>query len=82
MTVLFPVMASDRTQRQIDRLLDEAAEAFAQDDWRLLGGRALLLDPENPAAINFLAAAGRALDDTSQVKAVACFQPVRTTGER
>ncbi len=57
-------MATNRTQRQIDRLLDEAEEAFAEIDWdrvRDTAGRALLLDPENQDAINFLGAADRAL---------------------
>ena len=57
-------MATDRTQRQIDRLLDEAEEAFAEGDWdrvRDTAGRALLLDPENRDATNFLAASDRAL---------------------
>ncbi len=56
-------MASERTQRQIDRLLDEAEEAFTHDDWSRLSDRArraLLLDPDNRDAINFLAAAERA----------------------
>ena len=59
-------MASDRTQRQIDRLLDEAEEAFSRDDWHLVSDRArraLLLDPENRDATNFLSAAERALED-------------------
>ena len=57
-------MATDRTQRQIDRLLDAAEEAFAETDWdrvRDTAGQALLLDPENQDAINFLGAAERAL---------------------
>ena len=58
-------MASERVQRQIDRLLDEAEEAIAQLDWRLVQSRAqavLALDTANPDAINYLAAADRGLD--------------------
>ncbi len=57
-------MATDRTQRQINRLLDEAEEAFTEHNWdrvRDTASSALLLDPENRDAINFLAAADRAL---------------------
>ena len=57
-------MASERTQRQIDRLLDEAEQAITEEDWSTVGSRAravLALNPENPDAINYLAAADRAL---------------------
>ena len=63
-TYYFPIMASDRIQRQIDRLLDEAEDAFDQRDWGRLGDRvkrALLLDAENSDALSFLTAAERAL---------------------
>ncbi|MCI0863815.1 MAG: hypothetical protein J4N69_06220, partial [Chloroflexi bacterium] len=57
-------MASDRIQRQIDRLLDEAEDAFDQGEWSRLNERAkrvLLLDAENSDALSFLTAAERAL---------------------
>ena len=57
-------MPGERTQRQIDRLLDEAEGAFDRGEWELLlerAGRALLLDPENSDARNFQSAAERAL---------------------
>jgi tetratricopeptide (TPR) repeat protein len=57
-------MASERIQRRIDILLDEADEAFAQRDWETVKLRAhdtLALDPENKDALTFLSAAGRAL---------------------
>ena len=57
-------MASERTQRRIDSLLDEAEEAIAQLDWRVVHSRSqavIALDPANPDAINYLAAAERAL---------------------
>jgi len=34
------IMASERTQRQIDRLLDEAEEAITEEDWSTVGSRA------------------------------------------
>ena len=61
-------MASERTQRRIDSLLDEAEEAIAQLDWPVVQSRAqavLALDPSNPDAINYLAAADRALDGSA-----------------
>ncbi len=57
-------MASDRIQRQIDRLLDEAEAAFAQRDWTGLQERAqdaLALDAENRDALTFLAAAQKGM---------------------
>jgi hypothetical protein len=57
-------MPSERTLRQIDRLLDEAEQAVEQRNWTLLRQHAqdvLLLDADNEDAQNFLAAAERAL---------------------
>src|SRR6266508_288606 len=57
-------MPSERVQRQIDRLLDEAEAAVAEGDWALVLARsqqALILDPENADAQAFLAAAERGL---------------------
>ena len=62
-------MASERTQRQIDRLLEEAEEAFSRDEWEPLHERAnrrLLLDQENSDARNSVAAAERALGGNVQ----------------
>ena len=61
-------MASERVQRQIDRLLDEAEAAISQSDWTLARDRSqnvLALDPENADALAYLAAAGRALGTSS-----------------
>ena len=55
-------MASERAQRQIDRLLDQAEEAITGQDWLTVGDRArsvLRLDPENRDAIAYLTAADR-----------------------
>ena len=57
-------MASERLQRQIKRLLDEAEQAIAQRDWAMVRERAqdvVFIDPENPEGQAFLAAAERAL---------------------
>ena len=62
-------MASERTQRQIDRLLDEAEEAFSRGEWEPLHERAnrrLLLDPQNSDARNSVASAERALGGNVQ----------------
>ncbi len=56
-------MASERTQRQINRLLDEAESALAKREWqrvRDLASDTLALDPSNADARSFLAAAERA----------------------
>ncbi len=56
-------MASERAQRQIDRLLDEAEEAVSRLDWGTVGDRAqavLAFDPDNADGLAFLAAAERA----------------------
>jgi hypothetical protein len=55
-------MPSERTQRQIDRLLDEAEHAIAARDWTTLRQHALdvlRLDPTNEDARTFLTAAER-----------------------
>ena len=55
-------MASERIQRQIDRLLDQAEEAVESHQWDVVRARAdsvLALDPENADALTFSAAADR-----------------------
>ncbi len=57
-------MASDRIQRRIDRLLDQAEEAADESNWqrvRELSQNILAFDPENTDALGFLAAAERSL---------------------
>jgi hypothetical protein len=61
-------MPSERVQRQIDRLLDEAEQASASEDWSLVQQRSkhvLTFDPENADAVALLAAAERGLQDRS-----------------
>ena len=57
-------MASERTQRQIGRFLDEAEEAAAVSDWARVRDQAqnvLAFDPENVDGVAFVTAADRAL---------------------
>jgi len=59
-------MASERVQRQIDRLLDEAEAAITISDWAVVGDRArnvLRLDPGNSDALSYLAAAERDIEN-------------------
>ncbi|MCH8817886.1 MAG: protein kinase, partial [Chloroflexi bacterium] len=51
--IIPPIMTSERLQRRIDRLLDEAEEAADKRDWALVADsarRVLLVDPENADA--------------------------------
>ena len=55
-------MPSERIQRRIEKLLDEADEAYAQQDWEVVettASSALGLDPENEDALAILAAKAR-----------------------
>jgi len=57
-------MATERIQRRIDLLLDEADQAVANSEWELVLDRAknvLAFDPENQDALAFLTAAERSL---------------------
>ena len=57
-------MASERIQRQIDRILGEAEEPSGQQDWELILEKArhiLTFDPDNSEERAFLAVAERAL---------------------
>ena len=57
-------MTSERIQRQIDRLLDEAEDAVSRSEWAFVHDRAqnaLAFDPENQDALAFLAITERAL---------------------
>ena len=60
-------MVSDRIQRQIEGLLDEAEQAIKDHDWDVVRARAqsvLAVDPENTDALTFKAAAERSLEET------------------
>ena len=59
------LVVSERIQRQIDRLLDEAEEAASELDWAVVRDRAtavLAYQSENPDALAHLAAAEKALE--------------------
>ena len=78
-------MPSERFQRQLDRLLDEAEAALIQRDWQTVADRArdaLALDPESADARDFLRASQRASAGAGE----ALVQPdpsesIRTTPE-
>ena len=60
-------MVSERSQRRIERLLDEADEAVGKLDWDTVKARAravLAFDPDNNDAVELLAAADRAESDS------------------
>ena len=72
-------MVSERIQRQIDRLLDDAEQSFIQRDWATLLDRAqdvLLLAPDSQDALAFQEAAQRALGSTSSNLSDQEAQPV------
>ena len=57
-------MASERVQRQIERLLDKAEEASAERNWEVVRGRArdvLTFDPNNADGLALSAATQSAL---------------------
>ena len=61
-------MSSERIQRHIERLLDEAAEASAEPNREVVRDRAqhgLTFDPQNPDGPALLAVAERALGPTN-----------------
>ena len=65
-------MASERSQRRIERLLDEADEAAAHLDWETVRTRAqavLAFDSQNDDAAELLAAADRAVGEDVAPKA-------------
>ncbi len=71
-----PIIASERTQRQIDRLLHEAEEAITKEEWSTVVSRAravLRLDPQNSDALSYLAAADRELG-------ILAAEPLRSSG--
>ena len=67
-------MPSERVQRQVDRLLDEAEAALADRDWarvRTLAEDALALDPDNADARGLLQGAERRLASDNALPAAA-----------
>ena len=66
-TCIIPLtMPSERVQRRVDRLLDQAEEAVEALDWsrvREVAGSILVVDPDNDDARSFLAMAEHNLVD-------------------
>lgn len=66
-------MPSERIQRRIEKLLDEADEAYARQDWELVETTtksALGLDPENEDALAILAAKARVTGEANPFETV------------
>ena len=75
-------MPSERVQRRIERLLDEADEAIARSDWDVVRDRSqnvIALDPDNGDARTFLSAAERALGGAAAESAPAATAPATPT---
>ena len=83
-------MPSERIQRRIDLLLDQADQALADGDWALVrdsSGKVLALDPDNTDAATYIAAAERAqvtntdsvpspeLTETSSIESLSAGSP-------
>ena len=71
-------MPSERILRQIDRLLDEADAAISKFDWESVcqcAQAVLALDPANSDGAAILAAANRALGETSPASSVSALDP-------
>ena len=75
-------MASDRLQRQVERLLDEADQAIIEEDWSTVASRAraiLRIDPENSDAISYLAVAERDQSTSTELPIFESSQPNTST---
>ena len=75
-------MASDRLQRQVERLLDEADQAIIEEDWSTVASRAraiLRIDPENSDAISYLAVAERDQSTSTELPIFESSQPITST---
>ncbi len=71
-------MPSERIQRRIDALLDEADQAIDAGDWERARGRALdalALDPGNEDAGTILSAAGQRTEGAAPEAAAPAPQP-------
>ncbi|MCH8801486.1 MAG: serine/threonine-protein kinase PknK, partial [Chloroflexi bacterium] len=75
-------MASERVQRRVERLLDQAEEAADEFDWqrvRELTQNILAFDPDNNDALGFLAAADRALSGSTPQPTSQTLTPTTTS---
>ena len=80
-------MVSERIQRQIDQLLDEAGYALSELDWdrvRMRCKGVLALDPENQDAVAYIQAADRAVsnDPTSNDQVQIQAESLRQQGRQ
>ena len=76
-------MASERIQRQIDRLLDQAEDAVESHQWDVVRARAdsvLALDPDNADALTFSAAAERSHGGSTDQEAIPVSATKAPTG--
>ncbi len=76
-------MASERMQRRIERLLDEADDAIARFDWEAVkdGAEAVLaLDPDNADGLALLAAVERSKGRVPQTTPSPTEPPGTSTG--
>ena len=74
-------MASERIQRRIESLLDEADQVVSQFDWEAVRQRAeavLRLDPQNSDALSYLAAANRDPEGSHPLPASPASSPLAT----
>ena len=74
-------MASERIQRRINKLLDEADGAVTALDWDIVRARAeavLAFDPENTEAIAYQEATERAIDRIAPASSQTTSSPAPT----
>ena len=75
-------MATERLQRRIEQLLDEAEEAISQHNWEIVRGHALsvlALDPANADGLALIEAAERAGGESTknQLRESGCLCSIR-----
>lgn len=78
-------MASDRIQRRIGSLLDEADQAIAIEDWPTVASRSrsvLAIEPANSDAKAYLTAAERVLGETPDLAPPTPQAEVALTGAK
>ena len=78
------IMASERFQRRMDRILDQIEDAADRRDWAAVRQGALdllVFDPENADAKNFLAASQRALGQDAVSPYVQDVSPATTVSQ-
>ena len=74
-------MVSERVQRRIERLLDQAEEAADSSNWQQVGDLAqnvLTFEPDNADALAFLDAANRGLGETPDSSSLPAIETTAT----